>query len=271
MIEQKPSILIVDDAPGSLELLYEMLVHQGYHVRMSTRGKDALTLAEANPPDLILLDVEMPEMDGYEVCRRLKADETLRDVPVIFLTALEHPEDKAEGFRAGAVDYVSEPFGVAEVTARVETHLWLRELQRSLEQKVQERSRFLSFAFERVREEREKFEWVVQEAPDGYLTLDGDMRLTYANRKAREYLGLPPLPDSLPDGRLLQEVATEFRPEDEPSWNSAFETPSQRGRQMLVRQETEILEGCMLEVDILPMSAGMKDRWLLRLRDVSEA
>ncbi len=127
------SIIIVDDTPANLELMAGMLKQRGYRVRTAPSGKLAIKAAQGEPPDLILLDITMPEMDGYEVCGRLKADETLRDIPVIFISALTETMDKVRAFSSGGVDYVSKPFQFEEVHARVETHLKLRHLQAELE------------------------------------------------------------------------------------------------------------------------------------------
>jgi serine phosphatase RsbU (regulator of sigma subunit) len=127
-------ILIVDDKPANLRLLSQMLAGQGYRVRAVTGGARALESAHATPPSLILLDIRMPEMSGYEVCERLKADERTRDVPVIFISALDDLQDKVHAFKAGGVDYITKPFHLEEVLARVETHLALRGLQAQLQE-----------------------------------------------------------------------------------------------------------------------------------------
>jgi PleD family two-component response regulator len=126
-------ILIVDDTPANLRLLSQMLAERGHRVRPVLSGPQALMAAQAAPPDLILLDIRMPDMDGYEVCQRLKADECTRDIPVLFISALSETEDKVKAFTAGGVDYVTKPFQAAEVLARVQTHLALRTLYRQLQ------------------------------------------------------------------------------------------------------------------------------------------
>lgn len=126
-------IMIVDDRPTNLELLETILLHDGHEVNSFPLGRLALAAAIQNPPDLILLDVNMPEMDGYEVCSHLKANPQLSDIPVIFLTALSSAEDKLRCFRAGGVDFVAKPFQIEEVLARVNSHLRLRRLQRAME------------------------------------------------------------------------------------------------------------------------------------------
>ncbi len=120
------TILVVDDTPANLRLLTTMLRDGGYKVRPVSGGEMALRAVEARAPDLVLLDVNMPGMDGYEVCRRLKADPRWADIPVLFISALTDTADKVRAFQAGGVDYVGKPFQFEEVDARVRTHLELR-------------------------------------------------------------------------------------------------------------------------------------------------
>jgi CheY-like chemotaxis protein len=133
------NVMIVDDNPANLALLEEMLSQRGYEVRSFPRGRLALAAAGHEPPDLILLDINMPEMDGYEVCRQLKNDPSLSSIPVIFLSALNATEDKVKGFHVGGIDYISKPFQFEEVQARVETHIQLRRARRT-EQDLLERT-----------------------------------------------------------------------------------------------------------------------------------
>ncbi len=130
------NILVVDDTPDNLRLLVKLLSEQGYKIRVATDGPHALEAARAKPPDLILLDVMMPGMDGYEVCRQLKAQAETRNIPVLFLSALDQAQDKVKAFTAGGVDYITKPFHVAEVLARVQTHLALQSAQRHLAEKT---------------------------------------------------------------------------------------------------------------------------------------
>ncbi len=138
----RETILIVDDTPANLRVLSRMLIKRGYKVCAAINGARALEAVQANLPNLILLDIMMPNMDGYEVCRRLKAGEQSRDIPVIFISALNETKNKLEAFTAGGVDYVTKPFQAKEVLARVETHLALRRLQKSLQQEIAELDSF---------------------------------------------------------------------------------------------------------------------------------
>lgn len=126
------NILVVDDTPDNLHLLSKMLKLKGYEVRAVTSGSMALTVVQVAPPELILLDIRMPQMDGYQVCRILKANPQTRTIPVIFLSAMAEVEDKTEAFEVGGVDFITKPFRLAEVVARVETHLTLCRLQQQL-------------------------------------------------------------------------------------------------------------------------------------------
>ncbi len=133
-------ILIVDDIPTNLDVISEALSNEGYKVAIATSGERALQQIERRPPDLILLDVMMPGIDGFETCQRLKANPKTCDIPVMFMTALADVDNKVKGLKLGAVDYVTKPFQEEEVLARVKTHLQLRLLSQNLEQQVAQKT-----------------------------------------------------------------------------------------------------------------------------------
>ena len=138
MTEEKnesPDVLVTDDNPANLDLLCGMLRERGYRVRVATNGARALAAARAAQPDLIMLDVNMPGMNGYDVCRELKRDKTTNATPVIFISALDEVVDKVKAFEAGGADYVTKPFEFGEVLARIENQLKISRLQRQLEQR----------------------------------------------------------------------------------------------------------------------------------------
>lgn len=141
---QIKDILVVDDAPENLRILLNALSEQGYSVRCAKSGNLAIAGSQAMPPDLVLLDVLMPQMDGYEVCQRLKRDDRTADVPIIFLSALDDGEDKARAFAMGGDDYIAKPFSLNEVLARVKYQLDLRQRQTQLKRRA-ERYRFASY------------------------------------------------------------------------------------------------------------------------------
>jgi DNA-binding response OmpR family regulator len=150
-------ILIVDDTPADLKLLTRKLQEKGYKVRPEPSGHLALQAAQNIPPDLILLDINLPEIDGFEVCKELKADKTLCDIPVIFISSYDEILDKVKAFSVGGVDYVTKPFQFEEVHARIKTHLMIRSLQlelkqynQNLEELVRERTEQLAEVNERL-------------------------------------------------------------------------------------------------------------------------
>ena len=142
----KPQVLIVDDESLNLDVLSEALKGT-YKIVVAKSGEDALKRVSSKPlPDLILLDVMMPDIDGYEVCRRLKADPKLKNIPVIFVTALNAEEDEAKGFELGALDYITKPYSIDLVRARVHTHIELAAIRQNLEQRVEERTKDLEIS-----------------------------------------------------------------------------------------------------------------------------
>ncbi|MBF0103590.1 MAG: hybrid sensor histidine kinase/response regulator [Desulfobacterales bacterium] len=130
---EKTTIMVVDDTPANLKLLQDMLQSEGYRVLTFPRGQMALNAAAKSAPDLILLDIRMPHMDGFEVCNRLKSDDRLKEIPVIFISALNETSDKINAFSAGGVDYVTKPFQFEEVHARVKAHLEISRQKRELQ------------------------------------------------------------------------------------------------------------------------------------------
>jgi len=154
MTESNPAtetILLVDDNPTNLQLLFETLDGRGYKLLVAKDGKTALSIVRKVYPNLILLDIMMPEMDGYEVCRQLKADPTAAEIPVIFLSALTDTKDKVQGLDLGAVDYITKPFQPEEVIARVNTHLTIYRLKKALDEKNKELQEANDYLEERVK------------------------------------------------------------------------------------------------------------------------
>jgi PAS domain S-box-containing protein len=179
-------ILVVDDASVDRELLKNILTNHGYQVSMASSGSMALRSVPVEMPDLILLDVKMPGMDGYDVCRMLKSDEQSPQIPIIFISSLDETEDIVKGFNAGGVDFISKPFQPAEVMARVETHLALRCLQRKLEaqniqlqQEINDRKQA-----ERLLLEREAHYRAIVETFDGFIYIcSKDYRVEFMNER----------------------------------------------------------------------------------------
>ena len=174
-------ILIVDDEINNLQLLAGLFEKEGYQVRPAEKAQTALEAALAKPPGLVLLDVRMPDMDGFELCRRLKNDERTQHVPVIFVSALNDLEARVQGFEAGGVDFISKPYQEAEILARVRTHLDLHQMQRHLEQLVYEHTA-------KVFESEERFRSLVDNANETIVVAQ-DESVQYCNPQTTALTG----------------------------------------------------------------------------------
>ena len=168
--ERMFSILVVDDIPENLQLISDIIYHEGLDIIVATNGKQAINTAYLKRPDLILLDIAMPEMDGYEVCTILKSKQKTKDIPVIFLTAKVETEDIIQGFEVGAVDYVTKPFNRAKLIARIQTHLKIvhqreiiKNLNYSLEKKVEKRTEQLGKSVQRLLKSNKRYSLVNKE------------------------------------------------------------------------------------------------------------
>jgi DNA-binding response OmpR family regulator len=189
MTEEKDTILIVDDSPTNLGVLFDYLRNSGFKVLVAEDGEGALQRADYARPDIILLDVLMPGLDGFETCRRLKENKETKNIPVIFMTALSDTVDKLKGFEAGAVDYVTKPVEVAEVLARIRTHLTLRNLQKQLQiandtltEKLQE--------LDRTNVELQRRNTELQEALNTIRTLSGFVPIcAWCHKKIQDEAG----------------------------------------------------------------------------------
>jgi two-component system, sensor histidine kinase and response regulator len=182
-----PTVLIVDDTPANLGVVVESLESHGFRIVVAQRGQEALQRADYVQPDLILLDVMMPDLNGFEICRRLKAQPNTHDIPVIFMTSLVSVEDKVAGFASGGVDYVTKPLHVEEVRSRVNTHLSLRALQKELERK--------NAQLQHINEELESFSYSVSHdlraplrAINGFARLIADGESENLTPRGRECL-----------------------------------------------------------------------------------
>ena len=212
-------ILVVDDNTANLQLLTNLLTEQGYTVHPASDGELALEFVRSTLPDLILLDIRLPGIDGFEVCRRLKADERTHSIPIIFISGLESERDKVKGFQAGAVDYITKPFQAEEVLARVRSHLQLRELTEHLEQKVAVRTEELTITNQRLQQEvaerrlaevaLQQIEWMLAKKPS--ISANGHVESTddqgYGDLTALNRGGLIA---SAIDKHVLRGIASEY-------------------------------------------------------------
>ncbi len=240
-------ILIVDDEPRGRELLEALLTPLGYQLEFAADGKEAYQQTVKHQPDLVLLDVMMPEMDGFEVCRRVRATPGVAEVPIVMVTALDDRDSRLAAIQAGADDFITKPIDRIEVRARVQS---ITRLNR----------------FRRLMAERSKFEHIAEHSPDGYCLIKGTSELVYANPQARRYLELAP---EMPlAGQFFRVQAQKhYRLEPESGWASWPSDATERTLLYLVRPETKGEAPLWLQVDeqLLP---GGADR-LVRIHDVT--
>ena len=244
--EAPAEILVVDDTPANLRLLTNILAEQGYRVRPALGGALALRSVAMKPPDLILLDVRMPEMDGYAVCQQLKADPLVRSVPVIFISALNEPTDKIQGFAAGGVDYITKPFEPSEVLVRIRTHLDLWRLQQrqeqiqiELERRVEERTAELAEANRALRRSEERLRLVIDATSDGVWDWDPRTGLSFYSDRWYAMLGYAPgefepihanwIDRIHPDDRAAMEAAIQAHFDSGAEYNTEFRMRAKSG------------------------------------------
>ncbi len=247
------SILIVDDEPSGREALAGLLSGQGYVLAFAENGSEAIDRAVALHPDLILLDVMMPDMDGFEVCRRIRVDGLLAEVPIVLLTALDDQESRLAGIEAGADDFISKPYNRTELRARIKT---ITRLNR----------------YRRLVVEREQAEWVLERSDEGFLIIGGDDHILYANVKARLYLGIIGGVEEPVEGTFLQHVKETFRCEPGELWEGwpSRAVLARAEKLYLIREETREREACWLEVSSFERSLGENVQWLIRIREVTQ-
>ncbi|MGM0369503.1 MAG: response regulator [Bacillota bacterium] len=178
-------ILVVEDNQESLKVLSEMLYRADYQVAIANSGQTALDVVDKRDIDLILLDIMMPHMSGFEVCKKLKADKATQDIPVLFISALKETENKLKAFEVGGVDYITKPFQQKEVLARIETHLKLSATKEELQEKNKEQQELLNY----LRASEEKFRSYVDYAPDGIFIVDSKGNYLDVNQEATKMTG----------------------------------------------------------------------------------
>lgn len=208
-MKKKATILVVDDNSSNLKLLDSVLTNAGYKVKPADRGAIAIESALRQPPDLVILDIKMPEMDGFEICRRLKLSPRTQEIPIIFISGLNSVSVKLEGFAAGGVDFISKPFQEPEVLARVKTHLKLYQMQMDLEDMVNQRTQVLSQINNTLKIEIEArksaermlryYETAIEVSSDLHYMIDTEYcyqmvnkaAIDYHGKKRNEFIGIP--------------------------------------------------------------------------------
>lgn len=247
----KSLILIVDDSSSAREALASSLTLPDYELAFAADGYEAIEQAERLAPDLILLDVMMPGMNGFQVCRILRAHPRLLEVPIILVTALDDRESRLDGLDAGADDFVSKPIDRAELRVRVRTVTRLNRYRRLLNQQM-------------------RFDWVVEQADEGYLLVDAQGKLRYANPVARSLLELPTRLRLPGEYHLPALVRRHFRCEPEEAWTRWFdEGVVPEHCLFLIRPETELSPVLWLEATVLAQADRAGVEHLVRVREVT--
>ncbi len=278
-------ILIVDDQAENLQILTNLLTEEGYLVRAANCGSIALQIIQQSPPDLILLYIRMPDMDGYEVCQHLKADEQTRAIPIIFLSVLEEIEDKLRAFQAGGVDFINKPFQVEEVLARVETHLKLRAAQKQLEQEitdsnqVEEALRTHQIELEMQNAELlrtqkhleqiwEKYADLYNFAPVGYCTFDAQGIILEANLTAASLLGVKR--DRLIKQRFYHWIIEEDRDKFFLHLRTLFDTKTRQTCQLRLVSEDGALCDVQLEAVVFEDLTDISNQCRTVISDITD-
>ena len=251
-MEHKSLILIVDDDPIGRKALEGPLAGQGYMLEFAASGEEALIKAADLSPDLILLDIMMPGMDGYEVCQHIRQDHLLAEVPIVMVTALDDQESRLRGIKAGADDFISKPFNRLELRAKVNT---ITRLNR----------------YRRLMTERTRFEWVVENTDDGYILIDPEDKILDANPQARIYLGISENPKEPIKDNFITIVQKLYNCEPQENWAVwPIKEPDTISRERyLVHPETPTSNSLWLQVVILEQPVGHETNLLLRLRDIT--
>ena len=241
------TVLIVDDQEIGRITLEGFLLPLGYALHFAASGAETLAVLAELRPDVILLDVMMPEMNGFEVCRRIRADARWRDIPIILVTALDDRASKIKGLEAGADDFVSKPVDWAELRARVQTTVKLGQVRRQLQ-------------------ERARFEWAVNRSSEGFVWLDETGRIAGANPVAQRWLGIDPSSEV----SFLAAISGKFILQPEVTWIE-LAGEGEDAILTLVRPETEHARAQWLQISLTPMPAAEEGTgaWMVYLQDVT--
>ncbi|MBE0697567.1 MAG: response regulator, partial [Anaerolineaceae bacterium] len=247
--DTQTTILIVDDELAGREALEGVLFLEGYHLLFAENGKESCEKAADFKPYVVLLDVMMPKMDGYEVCRTMRADPLLKEIPILLITALDDRASRLRGIESGADDFISKPFDRIELRARVRT---ITRLNR----------------YRRLMLERTRFSWVVEQAKDGYLVLTTSDKITFANLAACTILNLPA--EGNIEGTFKGWVSKQFSLEPEEIWDQWPQITSSNGPIYLIQIGKESHRPVWLQVEALSLPVGEDKTVLVKINDVSD-
>ena len=250
----KPTILIADDDPAGRKVIESVLINQDYNLEFAANGREVLKKAAELKPDLILLDIMMPEMDGMEVCERLRKDRDLAEVPVVMVTALDDRNTRIASLDAGADDFITKPIDRAELRARVRS---ITRLNR----------------YRLLHEKNLITSWIADKASDGYVQMDANDRILYANSRACFYLGLEVDPTKPISDTFMQIIMRQYTPHPQPAWADwpTISAGNASHNRYLVRPESNTSHEFWLEVAIyeLPGASDAPRARIIRLHDVT--
>jgi CheY-like chemotaxis protein/anti-sigma regulatory factor (Ser/Thr protein kinase) len=244
-------ILIVDDEPVARQAMADLLAGENYILDFAGDGPTGIALAKAALPDVILLDLMMPGMNGYEVCAQLRADPSLAEIPILMITAYSDRKSRMRAIAAGVDDFIAKPFDGIELLARLRTNARLNR-------------------YRRLVDERLRFRWVMDRSNDGYVVVDFAGGVIHANEPAKMYLGLD-YTDLLPSESIARIIARTYRLEPPEAWSNWPDTALEDGRCYLVKPETLTAPAFWLSVCEQRIVSGGAAHIVLQLRDVTEA
>ncbi len=244
-------ILIVDDEPVARQAMADLMAGENYTLDFAADGPTGIALAKAALPDVILLDLMMPGMDGYEVCAQLRADPSLAEIPILMITAYSDRKSRLRAIAAGVDDFIAKPFDGIELLARLRTNTRLNR-------------------YRRLVDERLRFRWVMDRSNDGYVIVDMAGGVIHANEPAKMYLSLD-YTDILPTESITSIIARTYRLEPLDAWSNWPDTALEDNRCYLVKPETNTAPAFWLSVCEQRIASGDTAHIVLQLRDVTEA
>lgn len=246
---QKSKILIVDDDESIRDTYEQILSTEGYDLYFAADGYQGIAMAEQHKPDLVMLDIMMPGMTGFEVCRRIRQTPLLAEMPILMITALDDHESAIKGLETGADDYIVKPFSRREICARVRTITRLNRYRRMLNDQI-------------------RLRWIIGHADDGYLILNGDDRIIFSNPAARRLLELPDMTDSQitePFARLAKKIYQLKPPE---AWQGWLKSADANAERFLVRSETDNSDILWLKAEVMETDSPTPE-YLVCLKDIT--
>jgi len=249
-LNRKTTILIIEDDPISSKLLESTLKKENYLIFTAQKGQDGLSIAKEVIPDIILLDIMLPDINGFEVCRKLRVDNKLENVAIIIITSLHDKESHREGIEVGADDFLTKPFDNEELKLRVKA---IAKLNR----------------FRKIIAERKKFEWVVERSDNGYVIVDKNDKIVYLNSQAKLFLNLPQNHNEVIEKKFKDIVLEQYNLEPKEFWGDWLNCKSEGVSLYFVRPESQFIGALWLEIEIFSIPEYEKCEKIIRMKDVT--